>query len=637
MKKTFHPDYPIRSVPLTAVKLEPGCLGDRVRVNQECSIPHVFRHCHTSGRIDNFDMASGVLKGYFQGLRFNDSDVFKTIEAAAYCLLVRRDPEMESRLDILIEKIAGAQESDGYLFSARTAVDPLNIPDSIGPCRWHNLKSSHELYNVGTLYECAVAHQDATQKDNLLAVAIKNADLVDRSFGPEPCQLHEPDGHPEVEIGLIKLFRITGDTRYLHLAEYFIEQRGQPLPGRRLTPYSQDHAPVVNQTDAQGHAVRATYLYSSMADIVALKSRQDYLRPLDLIWDNVVSKKMYLTGGVGAVRKGEAFGENYELPNDTAYCETCAAIAFIFWSQRMFQLHGSTRYLDILERALYNAVLPGVSLSGEKFFYPNPLESDGTTDFNMNNPGRVEWFRCSCCPTSVVRFFPQLQGYLYAVRENTLFINLFAASRAEICIPAAGRIRVRQETTYPWDGGIKVTLALDSPADFTIRIRIPGWARNQPVPSNLYAYTNPLEHEITLLVNGVPTSLKTEDGFAVIHREWKNFDTLLLQLPMPIRRVVAHPAVEADHGKVALERGPIVYCAEGMDIPGELSSLTLRDTDPLFPRHRPEHLGGVTVIEGTALMAPNGGKDREVPFVAIPYAVWNNRGDGPMRVWFRRT
>ena len=398
--------------------------------------------------------------------------------------------------------------------------------------------------------------------------------------------------------------------------------------------------PVVEQTEAVGHAVRAGYMYAGMADVGALTGDRRYVDAIDRIWENVVGKKLYLTGGVGARHQGEAFGDDYELPNLTAYAETCAAIANALWNDRLFLLHGDAKYLDVLERVIYNGFLSGVALDGQHFFYANPLASDGRYAFNQGAVGRKEWFDCSCCPTNDVRFMPSIAGYVYAQRERDLFVNLFVAGSADVAVEGT-RVKVRQDTRYPWEGRVKITLEPERPETLSLHVRIPGWAQGRPVPSDLYRYMDDGEKSFVLTVNGEPAKVEMSQGFAVMQRTWKAGDTVELSLPMEVRRVTSNDEVKADAGRVALERGPIVYCAEAVDNGGQVSSLVLPDDASLEARHRADLLGGVTVIEGQALALHPAEDGRSVltrkqQFVAVPYYAWGHRGNGEMAVWLPR-
>ena len=575
-------DYPIRPVPFTAVEIKDGFWSPRLETNRAVTVRHDFDKCETTGRIANFAVAGGLAKGDFVGLfGFNDSDVYKVIEGASYSLRLRPDPGLEKYVDEVIAKIAAAQEDDGYLYTAGTIPTLAQKPTCcVSRPRWSDIASGHELYNLGHLYEAAVAHYQATGKRTLLDVALKSADLLTQVFGPG--RRLDPPGHQEVEIGLVKLYRATGEKKYLDQARFFLEQRGNAAGHTLYGAYNQDHLPVLQQHEAVGHAVRAGYMYSAMADVGALSGDEGYVRALGGLWDNVVSRKLYLTGGIGARREGEAFGDDYELPNRTAYAETCAAIANAMWNHRLFLLHGDAKYLDVLERIVYNGVLSGVSLDGERFFYPNPLASDGERSFNMGQKGRSAWFDCSCCPTNVVRFLPSIAGYVYAQRERDVFVNLFVAGRGELSLDGLA-LGIRQETRYPWEGRVRIALEPGRPAEFALHVRVPGWAQGRPVPSDLYRYAEAGTEAFTLAVNGQPVKPEIVQGFAVLRRTWKAGDAVELSLPMRVRRVLSHEKVAADAGRVALERGPVVYCAEAVDNGGRALNLVLPDDAALRP------------------------------------------------------
>jgi DUF1680 family protein len=633
-------DYPIRPVPFTAVTVDDAFWSPRLETNRTVTVRYDFQKCERTGRISNFAKAGKMEPGDFEGLfGFNDSDVFKVVEGASYALSLHPDAELDRYLDDLAVKIAAAQEEDGYLYTVGTIGEMADEPICcVSQPRWSDLRSGHELYNVGHFYEAAVAHHRATGKRTLLDVALKNADLVSSVFGPGK-NMGVP-GHQEIEIGLVRLFRATGDRRYLDLARFFLDQRGNADGHELYGPYNQDHLPVVEQSEAVGHAVRAAYMYAGMADVGALTGDQEYVDALGRLWENVVGRKMYVTGGIGARHQGEAFGDDYELPNRTAYSETCAAIANAMWNHRMFLLHGDARYLDVLERVIYNGVLSGISLDGEHFFYPNPLASDGREPLNKGSVGRQGWFDCSCCPTNLVRFLPSIAGYVYAHRDRDVFVNLFVAGSGELDLDGR-KLRLRQDSDYPWDGRIAIAVEPEGPEELAIHVRIPGWARGQPVPSDLYRDLGGGEPRYTVAVNGEPQDAPLEAGFAVVRRTWTKGDTVALDLPLAVRRVVSHEKVEANRGRVALERGPIVYCAEAVDNGERVFNLVLPDDAPLEARRRDDLLGGVTVIEGRALgLSPaEDGRSvisREQDFVAIPYYAWAHRGEGEMAVWLPR-
>jgi DUF1680 family protein len=633
-------DYPIQPVPFTAVTVNDGFWTPRLETNRTVTVRYDFQKCERTGRIANFARAGGLATGDFEGLfGFNDSDVYKVIEGASYALSLHPDPDLERYVEDVAAKIAAAQEDDGYLYTAATigslAEDPICC---VSRPRWSDLRSGHELYNAGHFYEAAVAHFQATGRRTLLDAALKNADLVARVFGPGR-NMGVP-GHQEVEIGLVKLYQATGDEKYLSLARFFLDQRGNAEGHALYGAYNQDHLPVVEQTEAVGHAVRAGYMYAGMADVGALAGDEAYVNAIGRIWENVVGRKLYVTGGIGARHEGESFGDDYELPNRTAYAETCAAIANAMWNHRLFLLHGDARYLDVLERVIYNGFLAGVSLGGDRFFYPNPLAADGEYAFNQGATQRKEWFDCSCCPTNVVRFLPSIAGYVYAQREDDLFVNLFVAGRAEVKVNGR-RVGIRQETRYPWDDRIVLALEPEGETELGLHVRVPGWARGRPVPSDLYRYLDSDTPPFVLSVNGEPTKAELVRGFAVVRRTWTKGDTVELSLPMPVRRVVSHERVKANTGRVALERGPLVYCAEAVDNEGRVFNLVLPDDAALEARPHPDLLGGVTAIEGQALAlwAGEDGRSvvtREQAFVAIPYHAWAHRGGGEMAVWLPR-
>jgi len=630
-------DYPIQPVPFQRVAVHDSFWSPKLETNRTVTVPYCFEQCEQTGRIANFAKAGGLKPGAFEGIFYNDSDVYKVIEGAAYSLAIHPDAKLEAYLDDLIAKIAAAQEDDGYLYTART-LRPNNPPGGSGPTRWSNLSHSHELYNVGHLYEAAVAYYRATGKRSLLNVARRNADLIDRVFGPHG--RHDVPGHEEIEIGLVKLYRATGERRYLDLAKFFVDQRGRADHHKLYGPYAQDHLPITRQRQAVGHAVRAGYLYSGVADVAAMTGDHPDVVALDRIWNDVVGKKMSLTGGIGASRKGEAFGQAYDLPNDTVYNETCAAVANALWNQRMFLLHGDAEYIYVLECIIYNGFLSGVSLSGDRFFYPNPLMCDGPGDlFNQGTSERAPWFGTSCCPVNVVRFVPSVPGFVYAVRNKAVYVNLFIGGEVEISL--SGRpIRIRQQTGYPWSGQVMLTLAPVQPQRFALMVRIPGWARGEVVPSDLYRFAEELDEPVTIVVNGKPWPVKIENGYVRMDRTWSAGDRVLLDLPMPVRRVVSHPNVLADRGRVALQRGPIVYCLEGPDNDDHVLNLMLPDDAKLTSEHRPNLLGGVTVLRGRGLSVqrrPDGSlATGPADLTAIPYYAWNNRGAGEMTVWIAR-
>lgn len=621
-------DYVIEGVTFNKVVMNDSFWNPRIEINRTVTIPSSFKKCEETGRILNFEIAAGIKEGKFQTtFPFDDTDPYKIIEGASFSLQVHPDPALDHYVDSLVTLIAKAQEPDGYLYTSRT-IDPVHPHAWSGNERWVNESVlSHELYNSGHLFEAASAHYLATGKRNFLDIALKNANLLCEVFGPG--KRSDAPGHEIVEMGLVRLFRITGEKKYLDLAKFFIDCRGAARNPEKT--YSQDHVPVTEQTEAVGHAVRAGYLYSGIADVAALTGNIEYTNAIDRIWENMVSEKLYLTGGIGAVHDGERFGNNYELPNLTAYNETCAAIANVYWNYRMFLLHGDSKYIDVMERSLYNNVASGVSLDGKLFFYPNPLESDAKFKFNAGSLGRQAWFDCSCCPTNVCRFMSSIAGYIYAHGQNNLYVNLFIGSNSQIELNDGQQVGVTQETRYPWDGEVLIKIDPAVKSAFNLCIRVPGWATGSPVPSDLYSYKSAKPGNITLSVNGKKVNFEMKNGYAVISRTWEKGDIIKYSLPMEIHQVTANPKVEDDRDKIALERGPLVYCVEGTDN-RSLDNLVITRDLKLSSGFEPELLNGVQVIHGTFPVSDKSGKGPS-DFIAIPYYTWDNRGETPMKVW----
>jgi DUF1680 family protein len=623
-KTTVSGDYPIQPVTFNQVKLEDAFWAPRVKLNADLTIPYAFKQSEETGRVKNFDIAAGVEKGSFCSIYpFDDSDVYKIIEGASYSLQTVPDPELDAYLDQLIARIGAAQEPDGYLYTNRTIMGDSAHPWA-GKKRWElESENSHELYNLGHFFEAAVAHYQATGKKTMLDIAIKAADLIVKDFGWGKCE-HYP-GHQEVEIGLTKLYRATGKKEYLDLAKFFLDVRG---PGG--DEYNQAHKKVVDQADAVGHAVRANYMFSGMADMAALTGDKAYLKAIDTIWKNVVGKKLYITGGVGATGAGEAYGVDYQLPNMSAYCETCANIANVFWNYRMFLLHGDAKYIDVLERSLYNGVLSGLGLSGDRFFYPNVLRSKGQHE-------RSAWFGCACCPSNLCRFIPSVPGYIYAVKDNDLFVNLFVQSEAALAL-GTRKVSIKQITDYPWSGSVKLEINPEKKGKFNLMVRIPGWTGNQVVPSDLYQYKDPENNPVVIKINGKSVSYKSENGFAILGRSWKTGDQVEISMPMDIRRVKANDKVEADLGQVAVQRGPLMYTLEWADQADKKALNLMLAEDPAFTyAFNADLLKGVGVISGKgySLKANLDGSVEKTPvdLKVIPYYSWANRGRGEMTVW----
>jgi DUF1680 family protein len=631
-------DYPVRPVPFTAVHLNDTFWAPRIEINRTETIPFAFQQCELSGRVENFIRAAKALRGEPlentkpPGYPFDDTDLYKVIEGASYTLSVHPDPKLDGYVDGMIARIAAAQEKDGYLYTTRT-INPAAPHPWAGKERWElERDDSHELYNLGHLFEAAVAHYQATGKRTLLDIAVKSANLLVDTFGPAKRSIWP--GHQITEMGLAKLYRVTGDERYLTLAKFLLDERG-PNPGEKVNPrgltYNQAQQRVIDQTEPVGHAVRATYMYSGMADVAAMTGDASYTKAIDTIWENTVGKKLYITGGIGASGAGEAFGQHYELPNMTAYNETCASVGMDYWAHRLFLMHGDAKYIDVMERTLYNGLISGVSLDGKTFFYPNPLESNGQHQ-------RSPWFGVACCPGNITRFLASVPGYLYAVQGDTVYANLYAAGTATITTGDDRKVTIIQETRYPWDGAVKFTVRPDRVREIALKLRIPGWARNEPVPSDLYRFADLSTDQPRVRVNGQPQTLGIDRGYVTLTRQWRQGDVVELVLPMPVRRLVAHARVEADRDRVALQRGPIVYAAEWPDNPnGAVRNIVLPPTAALTSEFRPNLLNGVQVVRGRgfglAYDAAGNVTRTEQEVVAIPYATWANRGRGPMIVW----
>ena len=638
-------DYPVKPVPFTAVHVNDEFWAPRIEINRTVTIPFAFKKDEETGRVDNFIRAAKALRGEpfenhkYPPYPFDDTDVYKVIEGASYTLSVHPDPQLEAYIDDLIAKIGAAQEKDGYLYTART-IDPAHPHPWSGNQRWIlEGVDSHELYDLGHLYEAAVAHYQATGKRTLLDIALRTANLLDSTFGPGKQEIWP--GHQIVEMGLAKLYRVTGDPRYLNLAKFMLDSRGPQSSEKGAgNPYVEAQQKVVDQTEAVtgGHAVRATYMYSGMADVAALTGDTAYVNALDKIWENVASRKLHITGGIGARAAGEAFGADYELPNMSAYNETCAAVGNDYWNHRLFLLHADAKYIDVMERTLYNGLISGVSLDGTTFFYQNPLEATGFAGKDQRSP----WFGVACCPGNITRFMASVPGYIYAQRGDALWVNLFVANNAEIKLDNGRTVKLKQETRYPWDGAIKMTVTPDAAADLTIHVRMPGWARNEPVASDLYRFAAESQDAAVLKVNSKKVPIQIEKGYVALTRNWKPGDVIELNLPMPIRRVLANDHVAADRGRVALERGPIVYAAEWPDNPkGQVRNLMLPRDERLEAEFKPDLLRGVTVVKGRAIALAYDAQGKvtktEQEFTAIPYYSWANRGRGQMMVWFPET
>ena len=548
---------------------------------------------------------------------FDDTDPYKVIEGASYALAVKYDAQLDQYLDSVINLIALAQEPDGYLTTCVTN-KCTRLSGWWGTHKWEKI-NSHELYNSGHLIESAVAHYRATGKKTFLNVAIKNADLVCQTFGPNEGQIHRPGGHPIIEMALCKLYKVTGNRKYLEGAKYFVDETGRCTDGHHPSEYSQDHMPILQQEEIVGHAVRAGYLYSGVADMAALTGDKAYEEALQRIWKNMSSRKLFITGGIGSRAQGEGFGPDYELNSHTAYCETCAAIANVYWNYRMFLATGESKYMDVVELALYNNVLSGVSLSGDRFFYDNPLESSGEHE-------RQRWFGCACCPGNVTRFVASVPGYIYAQQGKDIYVNLFAQGKAQI-----GKVELEQETEYPWDGKVKIKVNKGS-GKFAIKVRIPSWLKTSPTNNGLYTYIDKAK-PYSISINGNALYPEIRD-YVTISRNWKKGDVIELDLPMEVRRITANDNAEDLRGKTALQRGPVVYCIEANDqADHQVFNKYILNASPITAHFEAGLLKGVTVLEGNAKEIEQDGTIKDVPFRAIPYSTWNNRGPQPMEVW----
>ena len=654
--------YPYTQVPFTSVKIAPNTFwGDRIKAAREVTIPLAFSKCESEHRYKNFEMAAYTLQhpghaglqtkewdvSKFMGFSFDDTDVYKTIEGASYVLQTYPDAKLKAYIDSVLDVVGAAQEPDGYLYTART-INPEHPHQWSGKKRWEVEEIlSHELYNLGHMVDAACAHYQATGSDKFLNIAKRYADCVIREVGPKAGQACVVPGHQIAEMALARLYVLTGEKRYLDEAKFLLDYRGKT--GRKDL-YSQSDKPVIEQKEAWGHAVRAGYMYASMADVAALTGDEDYIKAIDAIYNNIVSRKYYLTGGVGARHAGEAFGADYELPNLTAYNETCAAISMVYLFERMFLLHGDAKYIDCLERTLYNGVISGMSVDGGKFFYPNPLSSDGHYRFNADNTmTRQPWFGCACCPSNLCRFIPSMPGYIYGVRENNLYVNLFAANTATIAV-GGKKVTLQQSTQYPWEGDIAIKVLQNKAKAFNMMVRIPGWAQNEVVPSDLYSFSDDILSGYEVTVNGQPVKGELQNGYLVINRNWKKGDVVRVHLDMPVRTVVANHRVSDDRGRIAVERGPLVYCAEWADNAGInphhllLARQPQFDVQTAYSIQNTEGNGNsfnVTAIKANAQEANVDADGRlvskDVKVTLIPYYAWNHRGAGKMDVWLARS
>ena len=654
--------YPYTQVPFTSVKITPNTFwGDRIKAAREVTIPLAFSKCESEHRYKNFEMAAYTLQhpghpglqtnewdvSKFMGFSFDDTDVYKTIEGASYVLQTYPDAKLKAYIDSVLDVVGAAQEPDGYLYTART-INPEHPHQWSGKKRWEVEEIlSHELYNLGHMVDAACAHYQATGSTKFLDIAKRYADCVIREVGPNAGQACVVPGHQIAEMALARLYVLTGEKKYLDEAKFLLEYRGKT---KIHDIYTQSDKPILEQTEAWGHAVRAGYMYASIADVAALTGDEDYIKTINTIYENIVSRKYYLTGGVGARHRGEAFGADYELPNLTAYNETCAAISMVYLFERMFLLHGDAKYIDCLERTLYNGVISGMSVDGGKFFYPNPLSSDGEYRFNSDNTKtRQPWFGCACCPSNLCRFIPSMPGYIYGVRENNLYVNLFAANTATIAV-GGKKVTLEQTTQYPWDGDIAIKVLQNKAKQFNMMIRIPGWVQNKVVPSDLYTFSDDILSNYEVTVNGQPVDGELQNGYLAINRNWKKGDVVRVHFDMPVRTIIANRRVADDRGRIAVERGPLVYCAEWADNKGInphhvlLNRQSKFEVNPAYSIKNTEGDGSNFIVTAINANAQEAGLDRDgrlsakdVKITMIPYYAWNHRGAGRMDVWLARS
>ena len=625
--KSQNHGYPINPTPFTSVKLADGFWGERLKACRLTTIPLAFNKCEETGRYHNFENATHPSDTiHVGGFSFDDTDVYKTIEGASYILQTYPDKKLENYIDSVLTIVAAAQEPDGYLYTSRT-MNPKHPHEWAGSKRWETVEIlSHEFYNLGHMVEGAIAHYQATGKRNFLDIAIRYADCVCREIGPDKGQLVRVPGHQIAEMALAKLYIVTGNEKYLRQAKFFLDMRGRTS---RTDAYSQAHLPVIDQREAVGHAVRAVYMYSGMADVAALTGDPAYVNAIDAIWDNIVSRKYYITGGIGARHEGESFGSNYELPNASAYCETCAAIGNVYVNHRLFLMHGDAKYYDVLERTLYNGVISGMSVDGGAFFYPNPLESHGEHE-------RQPWFGCACCPSNLCRFIPSIPGYVYAVKDRDVYVNLFMSNTAKLDVEGK-LVELSQSTNYPWNGDITITVNKNKAGKFGMKIRIPGWVQNKVVPSDLYSYSDGKEPGFTISINGTAVDSNIEKGYITINRQWKKGDVVDIHFDMEPRTVIANENVAADRGRVAFERGPLVYCAEWPDNEFDIHHIIVNQNPKITATNRPDIINGLITLttdaQTLAYDATGALVADKVKLTLIPYYAWCHRGKGNMAVW----
>jgi DUF1680 family protein len=618
----------------------------KIEINRTETIPWSFHQSKITGRIKNFEQAaarSGKLCGAYV---FDDSDVYKIIEGASYSLQIKYDKKLDDYLDSLIAVIGAAQEPDGYLFTTRTMGDQHEWMGTERYEKEHEL--SHELYNMGHFYESASAHFLATKKRNMLDLAIKNANHLLTVFGPGKKSV--APGHQVIEIGLVKMYLATGDKRYLDLSQFFIECRGKRIYTKtagdkeatvwETGEYWQDHKPAIEQTEAIGHAVRATYLYSGMADVAALTQNKAYLDAINKIWENAAGKKTYITGGIGSSGGWEGFGPDYQLPNESAYCETCAGIGNVYWNHRMFMLTGESKYMDMVERTLYNGILGGIGLDGKSFYYANPMEYTTRNGKLSGENKRSPWFKCSCCPSNICRFMPSIPGYIYAQKGAEVFVNLYIGSETTYAIDGKNNVTIKQTSNMPWEGNVKFEVGTNNKkgTTFSLNLRVPGWIDGRIFPTNLYEVREISEYSGIVKVNGAVVDVRRNiKGYFEINRLWKNGDIVELNLPMNTQKVYSNEKIETNRNLVAVQRGPLMYCAEFVDNEGKTSNIVFGAANSFTNNFEPNLLNGVTTLSTTAKVFNF--TEQEINTSAktvklIPYYTRSNRGIGEMRLWF---
>lgn len=625
MAQAPHPVEQIRPVNFSDVVITDAFWSPRIDKVSTATLRACIDYTENkTGRIRNFEKAARRKGEKHEGVYYDDSDVYKALEAIAYCLRSHPDTALRRKADEWIDKIAAAQLPDGYLNTYYTLTGLQN--------RWTDMEK-HEDYCAGHLIEAGIAYHDATGDRRLLDVAIRFADHIDSVF--RRADRHWVSGHEEIELALMKLYHHTGDARYMQLAQWFLDQRGHGY-GKGVIwdqwkdpDYCQDKVPVDEQDHITGHAVRAMYLYTGMADVAAVTGSTGYMAAMRRVWDDVVGRNLYLTGGIGAEAQNEGFGAPYDLPNETAYCETCASVGMVLWNSRMNLLTGDAKYVDVLERSLYNGALDGLSLSGDRFFYGNPLASRGGRN-------RKEWFGTACCPSNIARLVSSLGNYIYGTTDKGILVNLYIGSHSTFKVDRK-EVGLRLETGYPWNGRVKITVDATAKQSFPLSLRLPGWMET-PAPGGLYSYADTAKSEVRVMVNGKPAAYKLDKGYAVIDRVWKKGDVVGLELPMEVRKVVSRKEVRQDSGRVALQYGPLVYCVETADNGDDVWKTIVPPDTHFETNFDAARLGGINTIRFDAKVAVVSGGGRTLSsadkkITAIPYYAWCNRGGDAMQIW----